>query len=260
MCTLLFAIDSHAKYDFLLLGNRDEFLKRETQTAHWWQTQPAIFAGKDLVAGGTWMGISETGKIAALTNYRDPQTIRADALSRGDLVKDFLEGELAAADYLAQIQPKANLYNDFNLLIGSGKEFYYFSNRSPVPIRPLPPGIYGLSNALLDTPWRKVTDNKNRFRKLLQSNDFEIEKGFELLKNPDTYADELLPSTGVPLEMERALSALFIQLPQYGTRISTFIATDKKGGMFMEERSYYNAGAYEMEMPQVNRAQFSRTV
>lgn len=258
MCTLLFAIDSHEKYDFLLLGNRDEFLKRETQTAHWWQTQPAIFAGKDLVAGGTWMGISETGKVAALTNYRDPQTIRPDALSRGDLVKDFLESELEAADYLDRIQAKAHLYNDFNLLIGSGKEFYYFSNRSLVPIRPLPPGIYGLSNALLDTPWCKVTDSKKRFMELLQSPDFEIEKGFELLKNPQTYPDELLPSTGVPLEMERALSALFIRLPQYGTRISTYIATDKKGDVWMEERSYYNAGTYEMETPLVNRARFSK--
>lgn len=257
MCTLFLAIDSHPIYDLILIGNRDEFLNRPTAAAAWWKDEPNIFAGRDLKAGGTWMGISKNGRFASLTNYRDPHNLRPDAKSRGDLVKDFLNGDISPQDYCDALQEEAHLYNDFNLLVGDRKQTSYFSNKQAHSIPPLAAGFYGLSNALLDTPWPKVANNKLLFEDLVKNNsEFPIEKGFQLLQNPQIYPDAELPQTGVPLALERSLSALFIALPTYGTRVSTIILREKTGKMYMQERSYYEEGKLKMDAPSISKTSF----
>lgn len=257
MCTLFFALDSHPIYDFILIGNRDEFLNRPTLAAAWWDTHPNLFAGRDIQAGGTWMGVSKSGKIAALTNYRNPKNLRANAKSRGDLVKDFLISDTSPANFIAEHEAEARLYNDFNLVIGDREEMYYFSNIQTETYLPLQKGYYGLSNALLDTPWPKVSENKQIFQNLVENHEvFPLETAFQLLQNAKTYPEEILPSTGVPLELERNLSALFIKMPNYGTRVSTIILREKTGRMYMEERSYYKNNNLEINHPTIAKTEF----
>lgn len=238
MCTLFFAHKAHPKYKFILIGNRDEFLKRPTQTAHHWTEKPAIFGGKDLQAGGTWLALHQNGRFATLTNFRDPQNIRKDAPSRGDLVVNFLENDISPVDYMKSLQVEAHLYNGYNLLTYKNGELAYFSNVEN-EVKNLPAGIYAVSNHLLDTPWPKVAENKALFAELIQQNDdFSIEKAFALLQNRATFPEERLPKTGVPPEWEKMLSALFIVSPNYGTRVSTIVLEDNAGNWYMEERAY----------------------
>lgn len=257
MCTLFFALDTHPIYDFILIGNRDEFLNRPTLGATWWDTHPNLFAGKDIQAGGTWMGVSKLGKIAALTNYRDPKNLRANAKSRGDLVKDFLVSAISPSDFIAAHEAEAHLYNDFNLVIGDRNELCYFSNKQKEISLPLQKGYYGLSNGLLDTPWPKVSENKQLFQELVENNEvFPLEQAFQLLQNTKTYPEEILPSTGIPLDLERNLSALFIKMPNYGTRVSTIILRKKTGRMYMEERSYYTDNQLKINTPTIAKTEF----
>ncbi len=239
MCTLFFAHKAHPKYRFILIGNRDEFLNRPTETAHFWADKPAIFGGRDLQAGGTWLALSQNGRFATLTNYRDPQNIRKDAPSRGDLGIDFLENEMTPLAYMQSLQAEAHLYNGYNLLTYEKGELAYFSNIENAP-KSLEKGIYAVSNHLLDTPWPKVAENKALFSQLLAENTgvFPLEKAFSLLQNTATFPPEKLPKTGVPPEWEKLLSALFIISPTYGTRVSTVVLEDYEGNFYMEERAY----------------------
>ncbi len=257
MCTLFLAYKTHPLYDLILIGNRDEFLDRPTEKAHLWAEYPGLFAGRDLKAGGTWMGISGNGRFATLTNYRDPNDIRPDALSRGDLVKDFLVEESTPLEYLEKIQSQSTLYNGFNLLVGTKDSLGYFSNKQN-QIQLLPPGVYGLSNRFLDTPWPKVAENKILFRQLTETEgEFSKEAAFHLLTHSGTYEAERLPNTGVPPEWEKKLSALFIQIPPtYGTRLSTVILMKKNGEIEMEERTYFDGKEWKMDAPETAFIQF----
>jgi uncharacterized protein with NRDE domain len=167
--------------------------------------------------------------------------LREDALSRGDLVVNALMTEKSPSAYLSSIEPTANQYNDFNLIVKSDDEVAYFSNRENI-VRTLPPGIYGLSNHLLDTPWPKVKDNKLRFESLIHTHinaeTFPIEEAFELLHNKERYPDNMLPQTGIPHAFEQILSALFIESPQYGTRVSTVYLENIDGSVYFEERAF----------------------
>ena len=238
MCVIYFAYETHPDHPLILLANRDEFYDRPTAAAAYWEDYPEIYAGRDLVAGGTWLGITRGGRIAAVTNYRDPSAPKGNR-SRGDLVADFLKSDEAPAKYLSGVEQRALQYSGFNLIAGdlgtdSGGMFY-FSNRGN-GIRRLEPGIYGLSNHLLDTPWPKVARGKGRFQELLTS-PVDIETMFELLRDESLADDADLPDTGIGYEKEKALSAIFIKTPIYGTRCSNVVTFDRSGAGKLLERA-----------------------
>ncbi len=242
MCLIIFAYKAHPKYPLIVTANRDEFYERPTQQAHWWKSNPNILAGKDLKGGGTWLGVSKSGRFAALTNYRDLQHIRADAPTRGTLVTQFLEQDhLSALQYIEGIE-NDEAYNGYNLLLYENDTLVWHSNISGES-RELKAGVYGVSNALLDTSWPKVEHGKDFLKDLLQKNKdtFEVEKAFDYLQNTLKPSDQELPDTGVGIELERLLSPLFIQSPKYGTRSSSVVLVDTKGNIRFEERVYQGA-------------------
>jgi uncharacterized protein with NRDE domain len=237
MCVIFFAINQHPKYKFIVAANRDEFYERPTAHADFWVENPNILAGKDLVHGGTWLGVTKTGRFAAVTNYRDPNQ-RKGKLSRGNLVKDFLLGEDSPQTYLQQIQSDKGYYTGFNLLVGELQNevnLSYYSNVSDEIIE-LDSGIYGLSNHLLDTDWNKVKSGKAEFENAL--NDVSINNLFEILADKTLANDKDLPNTGVGIERERILSPIFIETPIYGTRCSTILLVENNKTVEFIERNY----------------------
>lgn len=236
MCVIFLAINQHPKYRFILAANRDEFYERPTAQAHFWDENPNILAGKDLVYGGTWLGVTKTGRFAAVTNYRDPNQPQGN-FSRGNLVKDFLTGEKPASDYLQQIQADKDTYTGFNLLVGELKDdvnILYYSNISDEIIN-LKSGIYGLSNHLLDTPWKKVVLGKAKLKNALI--DFSTDKLFNILSDKKQAKIEDLPQAGIGIEREKRLSSIFIETENYGTRSSTVLTLENQKISF-EEVSY----------------------
>jgi len=259
MCLIVFAWQVVPGVPLIAAANRDEFYDRDTTPAAPWPDAPHIYAGRDLKAGGSWMGItrpdsapssalpmpraecaggetpgpgsalqptaSGPSRFAAITNVRNPQENNPLAPSRGQLVADFLAGAMTAQEYVAQIAPGAGAYNGFNLVLCDGRELVWYSNKGnddPRNGRPLEPGIYGLSNALLDSAWPKVLKTKAQFASLLCLGAPE-DAYFEMLSDTTRAPDMRLPETGVPLELERLLSAVKIESPNYGTRSSTVV-------------------------------------
>jgi uncharacterized protein with NRDE domain len=226
-------------------ANRDEFLARPTATAAWWADAPDVLAGRDLRSGGTWLGVTRTGRFAALTNFRDLTAVRRnDAPSRGALVGDFLRGKESAADYVSRVRASAGAFDGFNLLVSDDDELLSFSNVEGDPVS-LNPGVYGLSNHLLETPWPKVVAARARLaHALADSQDAEELEGrlLALLGDRSLASDDTLPDTGLPLDWERALSAAFVALPDYGTRASTAVVATGERVRFVE-RSFGEGGA-----------------
>jgi len=237
MCLILFAWQTHHKYKLILGANRDEFLARSTQRMHIWESPTQIVAGKDLERGGTWLGINHQKQFSALTNFREPLPMPIpNQPSRGDLVTGCLSGSHPRG-YLEAISPKASEYGGFNLLAGDAQSLYHFSNREG-EINEVPPGIHGLSNALLNTNWPKVEAGKLALGQLVAQSGVEPEKIFELLKNDAQAPEADLPQTGVSLEWEKRLSPLFIQAGNYGTRCSTVILWNYNDQISIMERTY----------------------
>lgn len=232
MCTLLFAVDAHPRYRLVVAANRDEFYARPTAQAGWWADAPGVLAGRDLQAGGTWLGVTRAGRWAGLTNVRDPSDVRVGAPSRGALVADFLRGDVPPEAYLRSIAHAR--YAGFNLVVGDLGGAWYMSQKSGVPER-LGPGVYGVSNARLDTPWPKVERGKAGLRALLARPEIGADALLDLLADPTRAADDALPDTGVGLELERALSPLFIAMPGYGTRSSTALRVEVGGAASLRE-------------------------
>jgi len=231
MCLIVFAWRVIPAIPLVAAANRDEFYQRATAPAAPWPEHPQIFAGRDLQAGGSWMGItqpSECGgaaRFAAITNIRAPSEHRDNAPSRGHLVADFLAGCMTPQEYVDAIREGAGAYNGFNLVLGDRDTLIWFSNRGdddPRNGKPLEPGVYGLSNALLDAPWPKVVKTKAQFASLLCLGAPD-EAFFEMLADTAPAPDQRLPETGVPLDLERMLSAVRIESPSYGTRTSTVV-------------------------------------
>lgn len=237
MCLILLSWDCHPQYKLIVAANRDEFYSRPTQPASFWEDHPGILAGRDLQAGGTWLGVHREGYFAAVTNYRDMDTIKANAASRGDLTKDYLINKGKPVHYLREIFERKDEYNDFNLLVSDFQSLYYFSNTRRQIIK-LDSGIYGLSNHLLNTPWPKVKIGKQVFSSIIKDKHFSTEPIFELLQNVDTATDKSLPSTGLSPELERAMSSIFIKTPEYGTYCSTVLLVDYEGKCTFEERTF----------------------
>ncbi len=236
MCLIVLAWHLHPDYPLVVAANRDEFFSRPSKPAAFWEDAPQILAGRDSQAGGSWLGISRQGRFAALTNYREGAGQRRAAPSRGALVADFLAGEAAGESYLAKVAARGADFNGFNLLVADGQQLCYFSNRGTTPCC-LPPGIYGLSNHLLDTAWPKLTAAKAAFATALEALPAEA-PFFDLLADREIVADAHLPASGVPLEWERILSAIFVHSPSYGTRASALLSVRRDGRVSFVERSF----------------------
>ncbi len=243
MCLIVFAWKAHPRYPLILAANRDEFYKRPTQQAGFWEEFPKMVAGKDLKAGGTWMGITSSGRFASVTNYRDPANIDPKAKSRGDIPIDFLTGSDLPMDYLKKLDTDSENFNGFNVLLGDLKDLFHYSNYED-KINQISPGVHGLSNALLDTPWPKVSFVKNEFQKVI-SGAFSQRDLLDLMGQTETFADDQLPKTGVPYEWEKAISAVCIRTPTYGTCCTTIITIDQEGTVSFFEKTYPVGGRHE---------------
>jgi uncharacterized protein with NRDE domain len=234
MCLVVFAWKSRPDLTLLVAANRDEFLRRKAARAAFWAEAPGLLAGRDLEAGGTWLGVTRAGRAAFLTNHRDPRSQRAGAPSRGGLVAEFLKGEESPEEFLGRKGKEGPPYNGFHLVVGDSRELWYFTNTGG-GARRLSPGIHGISNGPVDEPWPKVTRTTARLTRLLEGPALP-EPGalLELLSDRERAPDAELPSTGVPLEWERLLSSPFIEGESYGTRSSTVLVVSPEGVRFVE--------------------------
>jgi uncharacterized protein with NRDE domain len=237
MCLIVFGWQVHPEFPLVVAANRDEFFARPTRQAGHWPDYPQVMGGIDLQAGGTWLGITGTGRFAAITNVREPKTPPGQQ-SRGALTRNFLISDLSAETYASGID--GSDYAGYNLLLGDGQNLVYCSNRTPAPLV-LPAGIYGLSNHVLDSEWPKLVKARQQFSVALESLPDEAEF-FELLSDRSIAADQDLPNTGVALEWERLLSAVFVQSEAYGTRASTLVLQDNNGMIKLTERSFGPGG------------------
>ncbi|MCU0896171.1 MAG: NRDE family protein [Burkholderiales bacterium] len=240
MCLILIAFRPDAAHDLVVAANRDEWFRRPTAAAHFWTDRPAVFAGRDLEQHGTWLGVSRYGRFAALTNFRDPPAHREGAASRGALVADFLAGDSASLPYLQSVQSVAARYNGFGLLAWDGATLGYMSSRNG-QVEALAPGVYGLSNHLLDTPWPKVREGKRRLAAAL-ARPFDTADLLAVVDSTAQAPEDELPETGVGREWERRLSPMRIVAGDYGTRSSSALILDRDGGVAFAERTFDAAG------------------
>jgi uncharacterized protein with NRDE domain len=242
MCLIVLAYKTHPHYPLILAANRDEFLDRPADPARFWPAEPHVLAGRDRKAGGTWLGATTTGCFAALTNYRDLRLPRVNGPSRGTLVRKALEPGFTPVD--------TAIYEGFNLLYGPVTALRYHTNMRAVD-EPVAPGVHGLSNHLLDTPWPKVERAKGELARIIAREDPSVETLFDLLAESTTAPDAQLPDTGLDLPRERALSAIRIAMEGYGTRCSTVLMVDKEGRVTFEERvlAPKNIAQFEFRVP-----------
>jgi uncharacterized protein with NRDE domain len=253
MCILFIAVKQHPDYPLIIAANRDEFHARLTTPAHVWPDNQTILAGKDEQAGGTWMGISTLGRLAALTNIRAPQRDRLDARTRGELVVNALNSE--DADVAAHLAAQSQHYNGFNLVYGHWEQLQVFNSHDQ-QTHALTQGVYGLSNAALNTPWPKIKRGVAGLNKACQGRaDLNIETLFTLLGNNEIAPDDELPDTGIAKPWEKMLSSIFICSPDYGTRSSTVVTIDTQQQMQWQERTFNAAGtethreSYTLSLP-----------
>ena len=243
MCLILFAYGMDSDHPLILGANRDEFYERPTSPLSWWEDHPHILAGRDLRGGGggggggTWMGMTKEGRWSGITNFRDPSGLKPQAPSRGELVTDFLCSRESPQTYLEDVRQRADAYNGFNLIIGDSTGLFYYSNYQH-DIRRLSPGIYGLSNRFINSPWPKVERGTAALAKLIGKGQVDDESIFTLLADQWHPPDHLLPDTGVGMEWERTLSPLFIHSEGYGTRSSSVIRMEKTGRIQFAERTF----------------------
>ena len=219
MCLISFQWQPNSQTPLVMVGNRDEFHARPARASQFWPDIPQLFAGQDLEAGGTWMGVTSDGRFAALTNVRllpaPVEVNEADKISRGQLVLDYLSSQQPPSHYLEAIVKKAHFYEGFNLVVGNREECWYLGNRNQLGPQALQPGLYGLSNAQLNSPWPKTLYAKQALQNWLEQPDAQL---YNLLKRRETYEQHLLPNTGIGEPFETLLSAPFIISPNYGTR------------------------------------------
>lgn len=246
MCLIAFSYKNHPVYNLVFAANRDEFYERPTRPARFWEEKPDLLAGKDLKEGGTWLGITRSGDFAALTNFRDPSMNRNNTTSRGHIVLEFLENNQHIHNFLQHLDRKADRFNGFNLLAGTMDRLMYYSNQER-EIKQVGPGIYGLSNHLLDTPWPKVKRAKSEMESIIQEETINEEDLFKLLENDTRAPDHELPETGIPKEWEQAVSPIFIKTDTYGTRCSTVLLVDKNMHATFIERRFKPGTTEELE-------------
>lgn len=237
MCLIVFAHQVHPEYPLIVVANRDENYQRPTQPADWWPFQPPLLAGKDLQAGGTWMGVSAEGRWSAVTNYREAVKDLAPR-SRGTLTVDFLQDQnVTAPEYVKQVAGQGAEYGGFNLLAGDSEQLAYCSNRGGKP-QLLASGVYTLSNHLLNTPWPKCEQARFKLEHQLRLEKLTVEGLMEVLSDRTAYDDHHLPHTGVGIAMERLLSPPFIVSDSYGTRSTTVLLRSKHNEVVFAEQNY----------------------
>lgn len=235
MCLIAIAWQQHPDYPLIVIANRDEFFERPAEPAHWWADTPGLLAGRDLRGGGTWLGIGRDGRFAALTNYRDPSQIRADARSRGDLVVRAATSRVPAAAFGAQVLAERADYNPFNLLVCDGDALVAVESVTG-RCHTLAPGVHTLTNHLLDTPWPKALAARRGLEAAIRAEP-GIDALIHIMRNDRPAPDDALPSTGVSLAWERMLSSCFIRAPGYGTRCTSIVTRSGKGQIrFVEAR------------------------
>ncbi len=242
MCLAVLAVDAHPRHALVLAANRDEYHSRPAAPAAWGRDDAFcdILAGRDLMAGGTWLGLSRRGRFALVTNVREGKAQDPAARSRGELPLLALAAKGAVEDALRTID--GTRYNGFNLIAGDAHGFSWLSNRGG-SLRTIDAGVHGLSNALLDTPWPKVVRTKERLADWLRGDAIDFEPLFAALRDGAQPPDENLPATGVPLQWERLLSSPFIASQRYGTRCSTVLAICRDGHARFVERTFAPDGA-----------------
>ncbi|MEK6594587.1 MAG: NRDE family protein [Pseudomonadota bacterium] len=242
MCLILLACYAHPDYPLIIAANRDEAYVRMAAPAAFWGDHPHLHAGRDLEKSGTWLGITRTGRIAAVTNYRAGYTPKDAPRSRGELVSQFLLGNDNTVGYLGQVAAHGDEYNGFSLIAGDLDALYFVSNRG-AGIERISPGVHGLSNHLLDTPWPKVERGKRALQNLLAADEAALVAGlFDFLAERTTAGDQALPDTGVGVQRERELSPAFIGGERYGTRASTLVLVRNNGEVLFRERSFGAGG------------------
>ncbi|MBP7958893.1 MAG: NRDE family protein [Thiopseudomonas sp.] len=239
MCLVVFAWQPQCRQPLLLLANRDEVHARPSAALAQWPDQPSIYAGRDLEAGGTWLGIAEQGRFATLTNIRDVSLAQGEH-SRGALVSDYLASEQTAQAYLQGVASQVNRYSGFNLLVGDQQSIWYLNSIARRPVR-LTAGVYALCNGSLDTPWPKLVRIRSLFHQHLEADDQTL---FKLMRDEQRAEDDQLPDTGVGLAMERMLSSIFIRGDTYGTRAISLLRCFDDGSSTLVERSYGANGVF----------------
>ena len=239
MCLIFLSFNQHPDYPLIIAANRDEFYDRPATALGLWPEYPNILAGKDLTGGGTWLGVTKSGYFAMLTNYRDMASIKANAPTRGKLVLDYLAGEFDPSNYLLALDASSSLYNGYNIILGTLNDPWYYSNQNHEMFR-LGTGLYGLSNALLDTNWPKVDSGKEKFKQIIEQESLDFEALMSFMYDKTLASDENLPDTGIGYEKEKLLSSMFIELPGYGTRNTTLLVKDKNDNVQLIERTYYH--------------------
>ncbi|WP_439102699.1 NRDE family protein [Congregibacter sp.] len=246
MCLIVFAWRQHPSASLLLAANRDEFYERPTKAAAYWSDAPQVLAGRDLQAGGTWLGVSHSGRFAAITNIRDPAAEDGQALrSRGELTTDFLTDTQGPGDYLADVARRRGEYQGFNLLVGDQEGLWYLHGNSDERSEPqaLAPGIYGLSNAALDVPWPKVQRARHRLRDAMTNTQLPDHEALRACLNDRSLADpESLEKQNLFGTMARQLSAQFIVTPRYGTRCCTTLRQHADGALEFQEQRFDSRG------------------
>ena len=251
MCLILFAFKASTEYPLVVAGNRDEAYERPTAAADFWKDHPHIFAGRDLELGGTWMGLTRNGRFAAVTNFRDgyPQGKGTAPRSRGDLAGGYLTTDLPAQTYLQSVAARQAEYAGFSTLAGDRDALWYFSNYGKA-VESVAPGVHGLSNHLLDTPWPKVSDGRRELAALLTHDEQSLpEKLFALLADRSVAPENRLPDTGVGIAREKQLGPKFIARDdRYGTRASTVIIVNRQGEVYYAERSFGGHGIFRSEV------------
>lgn len=244
MCLILFAFKHHPDFPLVIASNRDESYDRPTAAAQFWQDYPSIFAGRDLEAEGTWMGISKSGRFAAVTNFRESPKTTGSFLSRGELTTSFLNSTESTVACLERIRDKQKKYAGFNLLVGEFSKqrshLYYFSNRQN-EIEEITPGIHGLSNGFLNEPWPKVVNGKRALEDSIKSTPHP-RSILPILLDAKAADDKLLPDTGMDKELERVLSSRFITTESYGTRASTVLTLSDKNEVCFYEQEFLKGG------------------
>lgn len=248
MCILFIANNMRDDYPLIIAANRDEFYARPTAPSSFWKSHPHLLAGQDLEANGTWMGVTRNGNLSALTNVRDPYNINKNAVSRGELVANWLKQDpvesvnAAQSQYLKTLKKTRHQYNGYNLVVGHVNALKVYNNVNN-STHLIDSGVYGLSNADIATPWPKVTQGVTALNEYVSKesliNDDDL---FDILRSDNKADDHLLPDTGVGYEWEKALSSIFIQTEKYGTRTSTLLLVDKNNTLTWKERRFSDSG------------------
>lgn len=238
MCLVLIAYKTHPDYPLIMAANRDEFYQRPARSACFWDDHPHILGGRDLKLGGTWLAVDRRGRVAAVTNYREPSEPQENLRSRGFLVTDYLFGEAAPYDYLSNLSEHVSEYDGFNLFAGDAASLYFYSSYLKQPLQ-MQPGIHGISNGDLDYPWPKVNRGKSALAELVDNGDtLEAEALFNILLDREVPDDKQLPDTGVGLKLERMLAPIFVTGGDYGTRSSTVLLVDADSTVYFSERTF----------------------